>query len=143
MVGLDPEERLHFCQLMAKLGQDQIIVLSTHIVADLGSDCSDTALIDHGKVEFRDSPTELMSRAKRSVFEERVSLKDEAEVTADLEVVSREEKDNEVLIRAVSTNGGLPAGAKHLDNPTLEEPYLAFMASRGREEEANREEVTT
>ena len=55
-VGLDPEERLHFRQLMTKLGQDRIIVLSTHIVADLGSGCSDIALIDRGRVEFRGSP---------------------------------------------------------------------------------------
>jgi len=142
-VGLDPEERLHFRQLMAKLGQDRIIVLSTHIVADLGSGCSDMALIDHGKVEFRGSPTELMSRAKGSVFEIRVSLKDEAEITVDLEVVSREEKGAEVLIRAVSTNGGLPAGAKPVDNPNLEEAYLAFMAARGRAEEASREEASS
>jgi ABC-2 type transport system ATP-binding protein len=142
-VGLDPEERLHFRQLMAKLGQDRIIVLSTHIVADLGSGCSDMALIDHGKVEFRGSPTELMNRAKGSVFEIRVSLNDEAEVTADLEVVSREEKGNEVLIRAVSSNGGLPAGAKPVDNPNLEEAYLAFMAARGRAEQASREELSS
>jgi ABC-type multidrug transport system ATPase subunit len=141
-VGLDPEERLHFRQLMAKLGQERIIVLSTHIVADLGSGCSDLALIDHGKVEFRGSPTELMNRAKGSVFEIWVSLKEEAAVTADLEVVSREEKGQEVLIRAVSSNGGLPAGAKPVDNPNLEEAYLAFMAGRGRVEEASHEEVT-
>ena len=140
-VGLDPEERLHFRQMMAKLGQDRIIVLSTHIVADLGSGCSDLALIDHGKVEFRGSPTELMTRAKGSVFEIRVSPKDEAEITADLEVVSREEKGNEVFIRAVTSNGKLPAGAKPVDNPNLEEAYLAFMAARGRVEEASRKEL--
>jgi len=142
-VGLDPEERLHFRQLMAKLGQDRIIVLSTHIVADLGSGCSDMALIDHGKVEFRGSPAELMSRAKGSVFEIQVSLKDEAAITTDLEVVSREEKGTEVLIRAVSNNGGLPEGAKPVDNPNLEEAYLAFMAARGRAEEASREELSS
>jgi ABC-type multidrug transport system ATPase subunit len=142
-VGLDPEERLHFRQLMTKLGQDRIIVLSTHIVADLGSGCSDLALIDHGKVEFRGSPTELMNRAKGSVFEIRVSLKEEAAITAELEVVSREEKGQEVLIRAVSTNGGLPAGASPVDNPNLEEAYLAFMAERGRADEAGRKEVSS
>ncbi len=142
-VGLDPEERLHFRQLMTKLGQDRIIVLSTHIVADLGSGCSDLALIDHGKVEFRGSPTELMNRAKGSVFEIRVSPRDEAEITADLEVVSREEKGDEILIRAVTSNGGLPAGAKPVDDPNLEEAYLAFMAERGRADEAGRKEVSS
>lgn len=135
-VGLDPEERLHFRQLMAKLGQDRIIVLSTHIVADLGSGCSDLALIDHGKVVFRGSPAELMSQAQGSVFEIRMSHKEEAQMTSNLEIVSREETNNEVGIRAVSSSGILPAGARPVEDPNLEEAYLAFMATRGRTKDA-------
>jgi ABC-type multidrug transport system ATPase subunit len=131
-VGLDPEERLHFRQLMTKLGQDRIILLSTHIVADLGSGCSDMALIDRGRVEFRGNPTELMKRAKESVFEITIAHKDEAEITANLEIVSREDNRHGVTIRAVSGGCTLPAGAKPVESPTLEEAYLAFMASRGR-----------
>lgn len=142
-VGLDPEERLHFRQLMAKLGQDRIIVLSTHIVADLGSGCSDLALIDHGKVVFRGSPSELMSRAKGTVFEMRMSHQDEAQMTSSLEIVSREESKEEVRIRAVSSSKSLPTGAKPVDNPNLEEAYLAFMASRGRTKDAVKKEVTS
>jgi ABC-2 type transport system ATP-binding protein len=141
-VSLDPEERLHFRQLMAKLGQDRIIVLSTHIVADLGSGCSDLALIDHGKVVFRGSPAELMSRAKGTVFEIRMSHQDEAQMTSALEIVSREESKEEVRIRAVSSSKSLPMGARPVDDPNLEEAYLAFMAVRGRSKEAAKEEVT-
>ncbi len=136
-VGLDPEERIHFRQLMTKLGQDRIILLSTHIVADLGSGCSDIALIDHGRVEFRGNPTELIKRAKGSVFEITVAHKDEAEMSANLEIVSREDNGHGVTIRAVSNDGNLPAGAKPVENPNLEEAYLAFMASRGRTEDAS------
>jgi len=91
-VGLDPEERLNFRQLMTRLGQDRVILLSTHIVADLGSGCSDMALIDHGKVEFRGSPSELIKRAVGSVFEITIPHQDEAQVTANLEIVSRKMK---------------------------------------------------
>jgi ABC-type multidrug transport system ATPase subunit len=135
-VGLDPEERLHFRQLMTKLGQDRIIVLSTHIVADLGSGCSDMALIDRGKVEFRGSPEELIRRAKGSVFVFKVSRDDEAALNETMEVVSREENNGEVIIRAVSVDGVLPPGASPADDPNLEEAYLAFMAARGRSLEA-------
>jgi ABC-type multidrug transport system ATPase subunit len=135
-VGLDPEERLHFRQLMTKLGQDRIIVLSTHIVADLGSGCSDVALIDRGRVEFRGSPGELINRAKGAVFEMKVDGQNELERTAGLEVVSREENNGDIIIRAVSGGGDLPSGATPVDDPNLEEAYLAFMAARGRSEEA-------
>ncbi len=135
-VGLDPEERLHFRQLMTKLGRDRIIVLSTHIVADLGSGCSDIALIDRGRVEFRGSPTELIKRARGAVFEIGVTRQNEAEIIASMEVVSREENGRDITIRAVSGDGKLPAGAFPVENSNLEEAYLAFMAARGRGEEA-------
>jgi ABC-type multidrug transport system ATPase subunit len=135
-VGLDPEERLHFRQLMTKLGQDRIIMLSTHIVADLGSGCSDMALIDRGRVEFRGSPGELIKRAKGAVFEMKVAQQDEIEISAAMEVVSREESSEGVIIRAVSGDGNVPSGGIPVEDPNLEEAYLAFMAARGRSEEA-------
>jgi ABC-type multidrug transport system ATPase subunit len=138
-VGLDPEERLRFRQLMAGLGQDRTIVLSTHIVADLGSGCSDLALIDAGKIVFRGSPTELLDRAQGRVFEIQLDGAGEA---SDLpfEIVSRSRTEAGVRVRAVSADGRLPAGARAVETATLEEAYLAFMAARGRAEVAQTEE---
>lgn len=90
------------------------------------------ALIDHGRVEFLGSPTELMKQAKESVFEITVAQEDESKLAADLEIVSRDYNRHGVTIRAVSGSNILPAGAKPVENPTLEEAYLAFIASRGR-----------
>jgi hypothetical protein len=101
------------------------------------------ALIDRGKVEFRGSPGELIKRAGGAVFEMRVARRDEMDVTAALEVVSREENDDGVTIRAVSGSGELPSGATPVDDPNLEEAYLAFMAARGRSEEAAEKEVVS
>ena len=61
---------------MAELGRERVIVLSTHIVADLGSGCHDLALIDRGQVVFRGSPAELVSRARGSVFELRTWIRE-------------------------------------------------------------------
>jgi ABC-type multidrug transport system ATPase subunit len=128
-VGLDPEERIHFRQLMVKLSEDRVIVLSTHIVGDLGAGCNDLALIDHGKVEFRGSPVDLINQSKGSVFQLSMPREKEYELIESIETVSREEKGNEVTIRAVSKDGKLPDGAEPVKNPTLEEAYLAFMSS--------------
>ncbi len=141
-VGLDPEERLRFRQLMAKLGRDRIIVLSTHIVADLGSSCSDLALIDRGKVEYRGSPAELIARSRGKVFEIKVSPIDEAKITERLEIVSRVATGQGTTIRAVAGNGGGPDGATPVDDPTLEEAYLAFMADRKRASSVERETLS-
>lgn len=130
-VGLDPEERIHFRQLMAKLSENRVILLSTHIVGDLGAGCHDMALINHGKVEFRGSPVELINQSKGRVFKLSMPREKEPELTESLEIVSREEIRNEVTIRAVSKDGKLPIGAQQVSNPTLEEAYLAFMSSGG------------
>ena len=57
----------------------------------------------------------------------------------DGEIVSQVETGAGILIRAVSKDGGLPEGAKPVEDPTLEEAYLAFMAARGRADAAQEE----
>jgi ABC-type multidrug transport system ATPase subunit len=133
-VGLDPQERLRFRQLMANLGQDRTIVLSTHIVADLGSSCTDMALIDTGKIVFRGSPAELMEKARRRVFQVVVPGSGDAGLGEGYEIVSRMREAESTRVRAVSRDGKIPEGAEVIEEVTLEEAYLAFMAARGRVE---------
>jgi len=142
-VGLDPEERLRFRQLMAKLGRDRVIVLSTHIVADLGSGCEDLALIDRGKVCFRGSPANLIERANGMVHEVTVEGIREAELSPDLEIVSRSVDGTHVKLRVVCAADQAPSGAAPGTDVTLEEAYLAFMAARGRAADAVVEEETS
>lgn len=139
-VGLDPEERIHFRQLMAKLGKDRIIILSTHIVGDLGSGCHDLALIDRGRMEFRGSPEKLIEHAKGFVFEMYLEGT-RSEVADQYEIVSQEQKLGRTIIRVVSRRGEIPDGAVPVDNPTLEEAYLAFMASNSVKQAAKGGEV--
>jgi len=134
-VGLDPEERLRFRQLMASLGRNRTIVLSTHIVADLGSGCSDLALIDSGKIVFRGSPADLVSRAKGTVFQVA-----EERLGPEFEVVSRMKDGDGMKVRAVGKTGQLPAGVEIAEKPTLEEAYLSFMVARDRADAARTDE---
>jgi ABC-2 type transport system ATP-binding protein len=141
-VGLDPGERLKFRQLMADLGRERTIILSTHIVADLGSSCRDLALIDAGKIVFRGSPGELITAARGKVFQAVLAADGEGRLDPAIEVVSRIREGVGIKIRAVSAGGDWPPGAEEVDDPSLEEAYLAFMAARGRSETALVEEVS-
>jgi ABC-type multidrug transport system ATPase subunit len=127
-VGLDPEERLRFRQLMARLAIDRTIVLSTHIVADLGSTCADLALLDRGRVEFRGSPSELIARARGKVVE--IDAAD-AEGAEQLEIVQQRTLDGRTMLRGVIREAA-PRNARAVDDTTLEEAYLAFMVGLGR-----------
>jgi ABC-type multidrug transport system ATPase subunit len=128
-VGLDPQERLRFRQLMAKLAENRVIVLSTHIVADLGSACRDLAIIDRGKIVFRGQPTELLAQARDRVFELQIPA---GRVEPEgLEVIARTADAGGTRIQAVSADGRLPEGARPVEDPGLEAGYLAFMSARG------------
>jgi ABC-2 type transport system ATP-binding protein len=66
--GLDPEERIRFRNLLVNLAVDRTVLLSTHIVEDIGQTCRDLAVISCGKVLFRGSPTQLMQAATGHVW---------------------------------------------------------------------------
>ncbi len=140
-VGLDPEERMRFRQVMARLGRDRTVLLSTHIVADLGGGCQEMALLDDGRIVFQGSPPELLRQAGGRVFELTADAAAAERVEADFEIVSRTASSNGVTLRGVTANG-LPAAATAVESPTLEEGYLAFMAARGRSEAARQEQET-
>lgn len=131
-VGLDPEERLRFRSMMAQLAEDRTIILSTHIVADLGAGCEDLALIDRGTVVFRGSPSELVQRSRGRVVEVDVEQADEGSVLERIEVVARSASGGRVHIRGVVPDQRTLPEATAVDDPTLEEAYLAFMVGRGR-----------
>jgi ABC-type multidrug transport system ATPase subunit len=60
--GLDPEQRVHFRALLRDLGRQATVVVSTHLVEDVGAACSQVALMDQGKIVFQGTPAELTAR---------------------------------------------------------------------------------
>ncbi len=60
--GLDPEQRMTFRALLRELGQHATVVVSTHLVEDVGTACARVALIDQGQIVFQGTPAELAAR---------------------------------------------------------------------------------
>jgi ABC-2 type transport system ATP-binding protein len=57
--GLDPAQRVRFRELVQELGQDSCVLISTHLVEDVATACSDVVLFDAGKLVFQGTPDEL------------------------------------------------------------------------------------
>ena len=141
-VGLDPEERMRFRQVMTNLGRERTILCSTHIVADLGSGCSQIAIIDDGTLAFQGSPNKFLSSAVGSVFEINVPTESAHSIESKLEIVSRTYDGTNVVFRVVGKNArDFNTDATKVEEPTLEEAYLAFMAQRGKLEQADQTET--
>jgi len=60
--GLDPEQRVAFRALLRELGQRATVVVSTHLVEDVGAACGQLALMDRGRIVFHGTPDDLVGR---------------------------------------------------------------------------------
>ncbi len=64
--GLDPEQRVAFRGLLREFGQRSTVIVSTHLVEDVGAACTEVALMDAGKIVFHSTPEELTARGEGS-----------------------------------------------------------------------------
>jgi ABC-2 type transport system ATP-binding protein len=120
--GLDPEERVRFRNLLARLSADCLVILSTHIVEDIAATCQDMAVLHQGQVRFHGSPGTLIREAEGQVWE--IELPTGQEPSPHWRVASRVQEDARLKLRLV---GASPAGNARPVKPTLEEAYLVLM----------------
>jgi ABC-2 type transport system ATP-binding protein len=71
--GLDPEERNRFLNLLAEIGEQVVVILSTHIVDDIADLCSNMAIISQGRVLMSGKPQDAISEIRGSVWTKTVS----------------------------------------------------------------------
>ena len=60
--GLDPEERNRFLNLLAEIGDNVVVILSTHIVDDVADLCPRMAVLANGRVQLEGKPADLIAR---------------------------------------------------------------------------------
>ncbi|GAA2331513.1 ABC transporter ATP-binding protein [Streptomyces kunmingensis] len=65
-VGLDPEQRLDFRDLLRELGADSCVMVSTHLVEDVVAACTDVILMNEGRLLFQGTPDDLIARGGQS-----------------------------------------------------------------------------
>ncbi|OJF14875.1 hypothetical protein BG844_07590 [Couchioplanes caeruleus subsp. caeruleus] len=112
-VGLDPEQRLRFREIIAELGRTRTVLLSTHQTDDVASLCSRVIVLNHGTVRLDDAPRTLAALAQGRVWE---SDRREAGVLAAWAT-------GEGTYRNI---GHAPVGAS-LVQPTLDDGYMLLM----------------
>jgi ABC-2 type transport system ATP-binding protein len=123
-VGLDPEERVRFRNLLAEIAQGRVVILSTHIVSDVEAVASHIAVIREGRLVLHASPEALLSRAAGRVFVAVVSSERLAEAQRAVHVSSLVRRSDGVHVRYVANGGALSLqGAREVE-PTLEDAYL-------------------
>ena len=121
--GLDPEERVRFRNLLAAVAQQCAVILSTHIVEDIGQSCNDMAVLWQGAVLFRGRPGELIERARGQVWT--ILGRDGEGSDGSLLVVSTRQVPEGVQYRVLGAPD-VSYGATAVE-PNLEDGYIWLM----------------
>jgi ABC-2 type transport system ATP-binding protein len=124
--GLDPEERIRFRNLLTRISErDVVIILSTHIVGDISSTCTDMALLNKGTLAFKGSPEQLINQARNNVWRITATDTEYQEIQDKYPIISSipSEEGWEVQVVTKSINGY----AGEQIEPNLEHAYVNFM----------------
>ena len=123
--GLDPEERVRFLNLLAELGQNSIVILSTHIVDDVSELCSRVAIIDRGRIRLEDDPQAAVTRLHGRIWRRVVSREELPRHQERFPVLSTKLLAGRTVVRVVADHR--PEAGYELAEPALEDVYFAAM----------------
>jgi ABC-2 type transport system ATP-binding protein len=86
--GLDPAERNRFLNLLSELGENTIVILSTHIVDDVKELCSDMAIFNKGEILFNGRPEDALKDIKGKIWEKKINKSDLQDHKTKYQVIS-------------------------------------------------------
>jgi ABC-2 type transport system ATP-binding protein len=122
-VGLDPEERVRFRQLISDLADDCIIILSSHIVSDIETIADEVAIMKNGTLLNKAAQPDIIKLVEGKVFEVVVDNGALAAIKSKHQVIDTSRQKKQTKVRFISkTNEPEPAAT--LANATLEDAYL-------------------
>src|SRR3954470_21029289 len=86
--GLDPEERNRFLNLLAEIGENVVVILSTHIVDDVSDLCPQMAVISDGRIQLEGSPAALIEKTRGRIWTKAIDHSELEQYQAKHEVIS-------------------------------------------------------
>ncbi|MGZ4810086.1 MAG: ATP-binding cassette domain-containing protein, partial [Thermoanaerobaculia bacterium] len=100
--GLDPGERVRFHNLLAEIGENVIVILSTHIVEDVSDLCSRMAIISHGRVLMSGEPAEAMRDIDGKIWRRAIAKTDLERYQSDYAVISTRLVSGRTVVHVLS-----------------------------------------
>ena len=124
-VGLDPEERVRFRNLLSDLSGERIVILSTHIVSDVESTATRIALVNKGQLLRESAPEDLLKEIENKVWEWTVASDELVRIKQNHIVSGTIRRSDGVQVRVVSESQ--PNANAQSISPNLEDAYLYFI----------------
>lgn len=127
-VGLDPEERVRFRNLLSDLSGERIVILSTHIVSDVEATATHIALVNKGQLLCEAAPENLLSEIDQKVWEWTIHSNDLPVLKQKHIISGTIRRSDGVQVRVVSVDKPDPC-AQNVP-PNLEDAYLFFIGGK-------------
>ena len=125
--GLDPAERNRFLNLLSELGEEAIVILSTHIVEDVRELCRDMAIINKGKVVYKGHPESAVETLAGQVWRKKIGRTELEAYKAKYTVISDRMIAGEPVIHILSSTDLIAEEGFRPVEPTLEDVYFAKL----------------
>jgi ABC-type multidrug transport system ATPase subunit len=126
--GLDPAERVRFHNLLSEIGEQTIVILSTHIVDDISNLCNNMAIICLGEVVAKGNPNDLTEAVKGRVWKKTIEKGELESYQSEMQVISTHLKAGQTIIHVL--NDQQPDSSFEASTADLEDVYFAEITSR-------------
>ena len=133
--GLDPEERNRFHNLLAEIGQDIVVILSTHIVDDVAQLCPNMAVLAGGEIVAKGTPSDLVAELEGHIWHKAISKPELAQYKSRFHILSDHLCAGKMMIRIASQTP--PGYGFEATSANLEDVYFMATSSKKTDLSAN------
>lgn len=131
--GLDPAERVRFLNLLSELGENSVVILSTHIVEDVSELCTRMAIINKGQILLEAEPLKAMEGLRGQIWRKVVEKNTLTQLELDHKIISTKLFGGRTVVHIYSPEN--PGNGFELVEPDLEDVYFSTMDSQQQREE--------
>ncbi|MDN5217303.1 ABC transporter ATP-binding protein [Fulvivirgaceae bacterium BMA12] len=126
--GLDPMERNRFYNLLSEIGENTVVILSTHIVEDVSTLCSQMAIIGKGEVLLTGTPDDVEAALQGRLWEKPIEKHELVKYENQMNVISSRFHLGKLMITVIADD--LPDGNFWSKAPTLEDAYFNVLSKK-------------
>jgi ABC-type multidrug transport system ATPase subunit len=128
--GLDPEERNRFLNLLAEIGENVVVILSTHIVEDVSDLCPRMAVLAGGRIQLEGAPLDLIHSTRGKIWMKVIDRAELERYRSDYELISTRLFAGRTVVHILSDSD--PGNGFASVNGGLEDVYFSTLAQSRR-----------
>lgn len=123
--GLDPAERVRFLNLLSELGENSVVILSTHIVEDVSELCTNMAIINKGQILLEAKTLEAVAALKGRIWRKLTDKNNLPAIEQEYQVISAKRLGGRTMVHVYSQE--TPGNGFEPVEPDLEDVYFSTM----------------